>query len=88
MSARTVLSLCGFIVAGSLAVAAASPDDPGTPVPPSRYRPVISGTKSYRPVEPLPWDDVNKRVAPKGSDKARPNGKDATPTQSSQRHKH
>ena len=28
------------------------------------YGPVFSGTKSYRPVEPLSWDDVNRRVAP------------------------
>jgi hypothetical protein len=43
----------------------AGPDDPGTPVRPDPYKPVISGTKTYRPVEPLPWGDVNRRVAPK-----------------------
>lgn len=39
--------------------------DPSAAVPPSRYSPVISGTKSYRPVAPLPWGDVNRRVMPK-----------------------
>lgn len=40
-----------------------SPDEP-VGVPFSRYVPVGTGTKSYRPVEPLPWGDVNRRVAP------------------------
>jgi hypothetical protein len=89
MPARTFLSLCGFLaVAGSLAVAAGTPDDPGAPVPPPQYRPVISGTKSYRPVEPLPWGDINKRVAPKDSGEAQPKGKDAAPVQPGQPRKH
>jgi len=29
-----------------------------------RYRSVMGGLESYRPVEPLPWGDVNRRVAP------------------------
>jgi hypothetical protein len=54
----------------AVAVAIASPAlgrDPANPdasVPPARYSPVISGMKSYRPVEPLPWGDVNRRVTP------------------------
>ena len=87
MRARTFLSLCGFVaVAGSLTVAAASPDDPGAVVPASRYSPVISGTKSYRPVEPLPWADVNRRVAPKSE--APPKGKGPLPAQPAPQHKH
>jgi hypothetical protein len=89
MRARAFLSLFGVLaVAGSLAVHAATPDDPGAPAPPSRYRPVISGTKSYRPVEPLPWGDVNRRVAPKGSDEGSPKGKGSAPAQPGQQHKH
>jgi hypothetical protein len=42
----------------------AGPDDPAARVPDARYEPITSGTKSYRPVEPLPWPDVNRRVAP------------------------
>ena len=38
--------------------------NPEASVPPARYSPVISGTKSFRPVEPLPWGDVNRRVMP------------------------
>lgn len=40
------------------------PADPAAGVPPARYNPIISGTKTFRPVEPLPWGDVNRRVAP------------------------
>jgi hypothetical protein len=28
------------------------------------YEPVNKGTRSFRPVEPMPWGDVNRRVAP------------------------
>jgi hypothetical protein len=68
----------------------ASPDDPAAPVPSTRYSPVISGTRSYRPVEPLPWGDVNRRVAPKdGSTKEGQgsSGKAQTPGAAPQ-HKH
>lgn len=43
--------------------AAPSPDQPVGAVGPA-YLPVGAGTKSYRPVEPLPWGDINRRVAP------------------------
>ena len=39
------------------------PDD-AIGVPTSHYVPIGAGTKSYRPIEPMPWGDVNKRVAP------------------------
>lgn len=42
------------------------PDDP-VKVAPYRYAPVTSGNQSYRPIDPLPWGDVNRRVAPPGS---------------------
>jgi hypothetical protein len=45
-------------------VLARDPANPDSGVPPARYNSVISGTKSYRPVEPLPWGDVNRRVMP------------------------
>lgn len=60
-----------------LGAQAASPADPGAPVKANRYSPVTSGTKSYRPVEPLPWGDVNRRVAPKQT----PQDKHGPPTQ-------
>ena len=56
---------------------AASPDDPRAPVPAERYLPVLKGTRSYRPVEPLPWGDVNRRVDPQAGRRkpaARPHG--------------
>ena len=43
--------------------AGAMPDEP-VAVPAARYVPLGAGAKSYRPVEPMPWGDVNQRVAP------------------------
>ena len=39
--------------------------DPHAPVPKARYRPIIEGYTPYRPVEPRPWQGVNRDVAPK-----------------------
>lgn len=41
----------------------AMPDEPGHA---SRfnYEAINAGTRSYRPVDPMPWGDVNRRVAP------------------------
>ena len=42
------------------------------------YAPVNAGAKNYEPLEPLPWGDVNRRVAPKQPDaKPNPQGHDA-----------
>ena len=41
--------------------------DEAVHVPSTRYVPIGAGTNSYRPVEPMPWGDVNKRVAPQGA---------------------
>ena len=51
------------------------PDEPGH-APRFRYDPVDKGTRSYRPVNPMPWGDVNRRVAPEG---ALPSAKPVTP---------
>jgi hypothetical protein len=63
----SLLSILTLISLGLTAAAArsGSPDDPGAAVRAERYQSLFSGTKSYRPVEPLPWGDVNRRVAPK-----------------------
>jgi hypothetical protein len=81
----------GLLLISSLALAvtafaahSASPADPGVPVAPNRYRPVVSGSKSYRPVEPLPWGEVNRRVAPPPKATG-PQGKGAAPAPE---HKH
>jgi hypothetical protein len=39
------------------------PDQP-IAVPYAHYGSVMSGTRSFRPVEPLPWGGVNRRVTP------------------------
>jgi hypothetical protein len=54
-----------YIVVLAVSGHAASPDDPAAAVPANRYSPITLGTKSYRPVEPLPWGDVIRRVMPK-----------------------
>jgi hypothetical protein len=46
------------------ASAQSAPDDPSAPVPPSTYSPVLKGTKTFKPVEPRPWAETNKRVSP------------------------
>jgi hypothetical protein len=86
MRARTLVFPCGFVVvlAAALTAHAASPDDPRVPVPPNRYGPITSGTKSYRPVEPLPWGDVNRRVMPE--QKGTPQGKESAPPQPQRKH--
>ncbi len=61
----------------ALPAKAASPDDPAASVPAERYVGVFKGTRSYRPVEPLPWGDVNRRVDPQAGRRkpaARPHG--------------
>jgi hypothetical protein len=40
------------------------PADPQARVPATSYRAVTSGYESRRPVEPLPWRELNERVAP------------------------
>lgn len=40
------------------------PSNPWSPSPPVGYVSVTSELQSYRPVDPLPWGDVNKRVMP------------------------
>jgi hypothetical protein len=78
-----LITAIGWIVLVTVCVSPASardPADPAASVPQTRYSGVMSGTKSYRPVEPLPWGDVNRRVAP--PDAARepaPHGKDGMP---------
>lgn len=65
MRARIPFLIGLLALAGAAAARAASPDDPGARVPGSRYDPITTGTKSYRPVEPLPWGEINRRVMPK-----------------------
>ena len=40
------------------------PADPQARVPATPYRAVTSGYESRRPVEPLPWRELNERVTP------------------------
>jgi hypothetical protein len=66
MDAR-ILIIAGFLVPSLAGALSANPADPSAPVAPQRYQPVTGGTKSYRPVEPMQWGDVNRRVTPPGA---------------------
>lgn len=46
--------------------AGSMPDEP-VPVPAQIYRSIAAGIKSYRPVEPRPWGEINRQVAPPGA---------------------
>jgi len=41
------------------------PSDAGERVPRATYKSVTAASKTYRPVEPLPWDELNRRVTPR-----------------------
>jgi hypothetical protein len=41
------------------------PSNPTEKTPRLQYRSVTAGTKSFRPVDPAPWADINKRVEPR-----------------------
>lgn len=84
------LALAFCFVSGSAAVAAA-PDEPWAPS--VNYSSVTAGSKSYRPVQPLPWGDVNRRVAPVertpegGSSQQTPQRQDIAPQSTEPSHK-
>jgi hypothetical protein len=79
------LLLIGFAIVGlALPTWARDPVDPGATVPPARYAPVFYGTKSYRPVEPVPWGNVNRSVAPPETGKALSEPKRKSPGQHDQ----
>lgn len=95
MRARPFLLPVALVIAAPISAYSASPENPGAAAPPSRYSPITSGTKSYRPVEPLPWGDVNRRVMPPADRPAAtpapstaPWGKRDAPAQPGTRHKH
>jgi hypothetical protein len=59
------LSLAACLAMPSERLAAAEPSNPKERVPAARYRPVLGGYMSQRPVEPAPWRERNESVAPK-----------------------
>ena len=40
------------------------PSDPAERVPQTHYQSVTVPTRTYRPVAPLPWEEINRRVTP------------------------
>lgn len=71
MPTRTLSWLLLILIAASPAIAR-DPANPDAVIPPTRYSPVLSGTPSFRPVQPLPWGDVNRRVMPPDALKSGP----------------
>ena len=41
------------------------PSDPRKRVPRTTYQSVTAATKSFRPVSPLSWEEMNRRVMPR-----------------------
>ncbi len=62
MALAVVLSACA--PPPQLAVGP-DPTNPNAPVPRLGYTPVTAGTVDFRPVEPKPWLERNRAVAPK-----------------------
>lgn len=46
------------------------PSDPGARVPRTTYQSVTAATKTYRPVAPLSWEELNRRVTPQPKQEA------------------
>jgi hypothetical protein len=88
MRVQTLIASCSALLVLITAINAASPDDPGAPAPSAGYRPVTSGTKTYRPVEPLPWGNVNRRVAPQPKQPSASKDKRTMPEPARPQHKH
>jgi hypothetical protein len=44
-----------------------NPADVSVLVPALAYQPVTGGVKSFRPVEPKGWEELNRQVTPKGN---------------------
>lgn len=71
-----------WLVLTWISVSSAVAHDPANAdaiVPPARYNTVLSGSQSFRPVEPLPWGDVNRRVMPKDALRSAPEQGKADP---------
>lgn len=46
------------------------PSDPRARVPRGGYQSVTAASKTFRPVAPLPWDELNRRVTPRPKQEA------------------
>jgi len=88
MHVRSFLASISALLVLTTPVGAATPDDPGAPAPPAGYSPVTAGTKTYRPVEPLPWGDINRRVTPQPKKAPADRDKGAMPGEAGPKHKH
>lgn len=58
-----LLSACSALPPAPLA--GRDPGDPSAPAAQDRYAPVTAGMADYRPVEPKPWLEQNRAVAPR-----------------------
>lgn len=63
----TVIALLGACSAPPKIMSGPSPSDPAVRVPALAYQPITGGVKSFRPVEPKGWEELNRNVGPKGN---------------------
>ena len=59
--------LLGACVAPPVIATGPSPTDASVRVPALAYQPVTGGVKTFRPVEPKGWEELNRQVTPKGN---------------------
>lgn len=57
----------GACVAPPVVASGPHPADVSVPVPALAYQSVTGGVKTFRPVEPKGWEELNRQVAPKGN---------------------
>jgi len=62
-----VVGLLGACAAPPKIMSGPSPSDPAVRVPALAYQPITGGVKSFRPVEPKGWEELNRNVGPKGN---------------------
>ncbi|WP_092161714.1 hypothetical protein [Bosea sp. CRIB-10] len=60
-------ALLGACVAPPVIATGPSPADASVRVPALAYQPVTGGVKTFRPVEPKGWEELNRQVTPKGN---------------------
>jgi hypothetical protein len=60
----SALLLAGWRDAPAPLLSEPNPADPWAPAPRIHYKSTIRSYKSRRPIEPLPWNEQNQRVAP------------------------
>lgn len=67
LTAAAAGAVLGACVAPPKIAVGPNPADASIRVPALAYQPVTGGVKSFRPVEPKGWEELNRQVTPKGN---------------------